>query len=51
MSVAFTDGNAVEASVKDLMKRDLAVVSVSLDDIKMIQWMPFQLRRLAVLMI
>ena len=35
LSVAFTDGNAVEASVKGFdEERDLAVVSVSLDDIK-----------------
>ena len=35
MSVAFTDGNAVEASVKGFdEERDLAVVSVSLDDVK-----------------
>ena len=34
LSVAFTDGNAVEASVKGFdEERDLAVVSVSLDDI------------------
>ena len=34
-SVAFTDGNAVEASVKGFdEERDLAVVSVSLDDVK-----------------
>ena len=36
LSVAFTDGNAVEASVKGFdEERDLAVVSVSLDDVKM----------------
>ena len=35
LSVAFTDGNAVEASVKGFdEERDLAVVSVSLDDVK-----------------
>ena len=35
LSVAFTDGNAVEASVKGFdEERDLAVVSVSLDDIE-----------------
>ena len=35
MSVAFADGNAVEASVKGFdEERDLAVVSVALDDIK-----------------
>ena len=35
MSVAFTDGNAVEASVKGFdEERDLAVVSVSLDDVE-----------------
>ena len=35
LSVAFTDGNAVEASVKGFdEERDLVVVSVSLDDIK-----------------
>lgn len=35
LSVAFTDGNAVEASVKGFDEdRDLAVVSVSLDDVK-----------------
>ena len=35
LSVAFTDGNAVEASVKGLdEERDLAVVSVSLDDVE-----------------
>ena len=35
LSVAFADGNAVEASVKGFdEERDLAVVSVSLDDIK-----------------
>ena len=35
LSVAFTDGNAVEASVKGVdEERDLAVVSVSLDDVK-----------------
>ena len=34
LSVAFTDGNAVEASVKGFdEERDLAVVSVSLDDV------------------
>ena len=35
LSVAFTDGNAVEASVKGFdEERDLAVVSVSLDDVE-----------------
>ena len=35
LSVAFTDGNAVEASVKVFdEERDLAVVSVSLDDVE-----------------
>lgn len=35
LSVAFIDGNAVEASVKGFdEERDLAVVSVSLDDVK-----------------
>ena len=35
LSVAFTDGNAVEASVKGFdEERDLAVVPVSLDDVK-----------------
>lgn len=35
LSVAFTDGNAVEASVKGFdEERDLAVVSVSRDDVK-----------------
>ena len=35
LSVAFTDGNAVEASVKGFdEERDLAVVSVSLDDLE-----------------
>ena len=35
LSVAFTDGNAVEASVKGFdEERDLAVVSVSLEDVK-----------------
>ena len=35
LSVAFTDGSAVEASVKGFdEERDLAVVSVSLDDVK-----------------
>ena len=35
LSVAFADGNAVEASVKGFdEERDLAVVSVSLDDVK-----------------
>ena len=35
LSVAFTDGNAVEASVKGFdEERDLAVVSESLDDVK-----------------
>ena len=35
LSVAFTDGNAVEASVKGSdEERDLAVVSVSLDDVE-----------------
>ena len=35
LSAAFTDGNAVEASVKGFdEERDLAVVSVSLDDVK-----------------
>lgn len=35
LSVAFTDGNAVEASVKGFdEERDIAVVSVSLDDVE-----------------
>ena len=52
LSVAFTDGNAVEASVKGFDEREILQLYLYLwMMLKMIQWMPFQLRRLAVLMI